>query len=285
MAGDTGPRADSKPCAASRTWTPPARSSCMPAGRWAMSTPRTTTSASSRLQEREEWLSRWAADGDMPVMMVEFGTPLYTSFHRGRRGYAKASTSEPLYTEFCAIYQGADAYRFESPAYRATLASTFEKEMLWSNWHGIARCRASTRVQPITGAVPEKHLAHLAHLGSHRRHVPMGQRPRLAARRHCDHPAGQRSLAAFQTRPARRLESGGPAQPDPLLPSRGHAAHGGGQGARRRQSGNARPGSPVRPTSWIRPITSAPAPRLPNRRCSSTTAAARQMVAHLPGGT
>ncbi|MDP3850032.1 MAG: hypothetical protein Q8Q59_05985, partial [Luteolibacter sp.] len=89
------------------------------------------------LQEREEWPSRWAADGDMPVMMVEFGTPLYTSFHRGRRGYAQASTSEPLYSEFCAIYQGADAYRLESPAYRATLASTFEKEMLWSNWHGI----------------------------------------------------------------------------------------------------------------------------------------------------
>ncbi|MDP3849125.1 MAG: glycoside hydrolase family 2 TIM barrel-domain containing protein [Luteolibacter sp.] len=89
------------------------------------------------LQEREEWLSRWAQDGDMPVMMVEFGTPLYTTFHRGRRGYGQASTSEPLYTEFCAIYQGAEAYRLESPAYRATVSSTFEKDMLWKSWHSI----------------------------------------------------------------------------------------------------------------------------------------------------
>ena len=89
------------------------------------------------LQEREEWLSSWAKDGDMPVCMVEFGTPLYTSFHRGRRGYGVACTSEPLYTEFCAIYQGAKAYRLESPTYRATLASTFDQGMLWKSWHGI----------------------------------------------------------------------------------------------------------------------------------------------------
>ncbi len=89
------------------------------------------------LQEREEWLSRWAADGDMPVMMVEFGTPLFTSFHRGRRGYAQAAASEPLYTEFCAIYQGAAAYRLESPSYRETLASTFVSNMLWSTWHSV----------------------------------------------------------------------------------------------------------------------------------------------------
>ena len=89
------------------------------------------------LQEREEWPSRWVTDGDMPLLMVEFGTPLYTSFHRGRQGYGQASTSEPLYSEFCAIYQGADAYRTETPAYRATLAATFEKEQLWRTWHPI----------------------------------------------------------------------------------------------------------------------------------------------------
>lgn len=89
------------------------------------------------LQEREEWPSRWAADGDMPVMMVEFGTPLYVTLHRGRRGYAVANTSEPLYTEFCAIYQGAEAYRLESPDYRATLASTFSSQMLWTTWHTV----------------------------------------------------------------------------------------------------------------------------------------------------
>lgn len=89
------------------------------------------------LQEREEWLSRYAAEGDMPVMMVEFGTPLYTTFHRGRRGYGQASTSEPLYSEFLAIYQGADAYRMETPAYRGLVSSTFEKEFLWKTWHSI----------------------------------------------------------------------------------------------------------------------------------------------------
>ncbi|MDZ4199252.1 MAG: beta-galactosidase, partial [Kiritimatiellia bacterium] len=89
------------------------------------------------LQEREEWLSRWVTDGDMPVLMVEFGTPLYTTFHRGRRGYQQASTSEPLYSEFCAIYQGKEAYRSETPAYRSMLASTFQKDQLWSTWHNI----------------------------------------------------------------------------------------------------------------------------------------------------
>ncbi|MBN8217268.1 MAG: beta-galactosidase [Spirochaetes bacterium] len=87
------------------------------------------------LQEREEWPSRWAATGDMPVLMVEFGTPLYTTFHRGRRGYAQANTSEPLYSEFCAIYQGAEAYRGENPAYRDLIASTYVKEFLWKTWH------------------------------------------------------------------------------------------------------------------------------------------------------
>ncbi len=93
------------------------------------------------LQEREEWLSRYAAEGDMPVMMVEFGTPLYTTFHRGRRGYGQASTSEPLYSEFLAMYQGIDAYRAETPAYRALVSSTFEKEFLWKTWHGIEAAR------------------------------------------------------------------------------------------------------------------------------------------------
>ncbi|MCK6491209.1 MAG: hypothetical protein L6R48_23405, partial [Planctomycetes bacterium] len=89
------------------------------------------------LQEREEWPSRWAADGDLPVLMVEFGTPLFTSFHRGRRGYGEAVVSEPLYTEFCAIYQGAEAYRLEGADYRTTLAATFERDQAWKSWHAI----------------------------------------------------------------------------------------------------------------------------------------------------
>ena len=89
------------------------------------------------LQEREEWPSKWAASGDMPVLMVEFGTPLYVSFHRGRSGYGIASVSEPFYSEYCAIYEGADAYRTETPADRKTLAATFEKDQLWKSWHSI----------------------------------------------------------------------------------------------------------------------------------------------------
>lgn len=89
------------------------------------------------LQEREEWLSRWATDGDMPVFMVEFGTPFFATFHRGRRGYGVAITSEPLYTEFAAIYEGAEAYGLESPAYRSALASTYDKGDLWTTWHKV----------------------------------------------------------------------------------------------------------------------------------------------------
>lgn len=93
------------------------------------------------LQEREEWPSAWAKDGDMPVLMVEFGTPLYVTMHRGRRGYGHASTSEPLYTEYAAIYQGAEAYRLESPEYRSTIASTYDKDQLWNTWHSIEIAR------------------------------------------------------------------------------------------------------------------------------------------------
>ena len=82
------------------------------------------------LQEREEWLSQWVKDGDMPVLMVEFGTPLAASFHRGRRECGMAEGSEPLYSEYCAIYEGADAYRAETPAYRKMLA-------VQQGWHHI----------------------------------------------------------------------------------------------------------------------------------------------------
>lgn len=93
------------------------------------------------LQEREEWLSRWSIDGDMPVLMVEFGTPLFSTFHRGRVSYKRAIASEPLYSEFCAIYQGPDAYRGETAAYRETLFSTYDKEQLWWSWHNIEVAR------------------------------------------------------------------------------------------------------------------------------------------------
>ena len=87
------------------------------------------------LQDREEWLSAWAAAGEMPYSAVEFGTPLNASFMRGREGWAKAQTTEPLATEFAAIYLGDEAYRHESPAYRADIARRFKKDQdyEWTN--------------------------------------------------------------------------------------------------------------------------------------------------------
>ena len=52
------------------------------------------------LQEREEWLSYWAAYGDMPFFIVEFGCPLQATYHRGRNGFRHAITSEPWAAEF-----------------------------------------------------------------------------------------------------------------------------------------------------------------------------------------
>ncbi|UCD51921.1 MAG: hypothetical protein JSW27_04645, partial [Phycisphaerales bacterium] len=60
------------------------------------------------LQEREDWLSEWAKNGEMPVSMVEFGTPMDCTFRRGRHGFTSNITSEPFLTEYAAIYFGSD---------------------------------------------------------------------------------------------------------------------------------------------------------------------------------
>lgn len=75
------------------------------------------------LQEREEWLSHWAQEGDMPYMAVEFGTPLDSSLSRSRAGGNKAGGDEILPTEYGAIYLGRDSYEMESPGLRANLAA------------------------------------------------------------------------------------------------------------------------------------------------------------------
>jgi beta-galactosidase len=85
------------------------------------------------LQEREDWLSAWAANGQMPVAMVEFGTPMDCTFRRGRHGFESNVTSEPLLTEFAAIYFGADAYSAEEPKYREYLHDLFRGGMLYSS--------------------------------------------------------------------------------------------------------------------------------------------------------
>ena len=70
------------------------------------------------LQEREEWLSRWATHGRVPWMAVEFGPPLYSSLMRGRDGYDHQGHSEPFLSEWTAVYLGKEAYQLEPANYR-----------------------------------------------------------------------------------------------------------------------------------------------------------------------
>ena len=89
------------------------------------------------LQEREEWLSNYAEKGDMPYMAVEFGLPLANpTLQRGRAGYGNSSGTEPLATEFCAIYLGPDAYRLEPDDYRSAVLTKFVPPRFWSSFHG-----------------------------------------------------------------------------------------------------------------------------------------------------
>ena len=85
------------------------------------------------LQEREDWLSEWAKSGEMPVSMVEFGTPMDCTFRRGRHGFTSNITSEPLLTEYAAIYFGNDAYTSEEPKYRQYLHDLFRSGMLYES--------------------------------------------------------------------------------------------------------------------------------------------------------
>jgi len=85
------------------------------------------------LQEREDWLSAWAENGEMPVTMTEFGTPMDCTFRRGREGFEGNITSEPLLTEYAAIYFGRDAYASEEPEYREYLHDLFRGGMLYNS--------------------------------------------------------------------------------------------------------------------------------------------------------
>jgi beta-galactosidase len=85
------------------------------------------------LQEREDWLSAWAESGEMPISMVEFGTPMDCTFRRGHHGFESNITSEPLLTEFAAIYFGNEAYRSEEPKYREYLHNLFRGGILYQS--------------------------------------------------------------------------------------------------------------------------------------------------------
>lgn len=77
------------------------------------------------LQEREEWLQSWASRSNMPYMAVEFGTPFNCTVLRGRAEFPQAIVTEPLMTEYCAVYLGEKAYRSETDQYRQEIARRY----------------------------------------------------------------------------------------------------------------------------------------------------------------
>ena len=85
------------------------------------------------LQERDDWLSEWAKSGQMPIGMCEFGTPVDCDLRRGHEGFNSNITSEPLLTEYAAIYFGTEAYSGEEPAYRQYLHNLFRSGMLYNS--------------------------------------------------------------------------------------------------------------------------------------------------------
>ncbi|HXX93735.1 MAG TPA: glycoside hydrolase family 2 TIM barrel-domain containing protein, partial [Planctomycetota bacterium] len=84
------------------------------------------------LQEREEWLSEWAKSGDLPLMCIEFGTPWSLSFLRGRWSFE--GVTEPLMTEYCAIYLGHEAYALESADYREGIRRKYRGSHQFGDW-------------------------------------------------------------------------------------------------------------------------------------------------------
>lgn len=86
------------------------------------------------LQEREEWISNWVEEADMPYMVVEFGTPLHGAMMRGRYGLLTGSKFEPLMTEYSAIYFGKKAYEIETAAYRSQIRQKFVKDQVYESW-------------------------------------------------------------------------------------------------------------------------------------------------------
>lgn len=103
------------------------------------------------LQEREEWLSQYVREGQIPFLPIEFGTPLHTTFMRGRNGFGETIQSEPLMTEFCATYLGPEAYRLESEAYRARIVSSFQGGQRYSNWQGASELDQAPAFQRLQG--------------------------------------------------------------------------------------------------------------------------------------
>lgn len=96
------------------------------------------------LQEREEWLSHWAAEGEVPFLAIEFGTPLNCSYMQGKLsgGWGSrdrgAVNSAAMLTEYAAIYFGPEAYRREEARYREAIRRSHREGFIhnYDDFHG-----------------------------------------------------------------------------------------------------------------------------------------------------
>ncbi len=99
------------------------------------------------LQEREDWLIRdnfidpqlssklyCKTCGPKPFICCEFGTPYWNAYMRGRTGAFMPSFTEPLLTEYAAIYFGPQAYNNESRAYRDSMRTKFEHDQVYTSF-------------------------------------------------------------------------------------------------------------------------------------------------------
>jgi hypothetical protein len=69
--------------------------------------------------------STYAQKGDMPLMYVEFGTPVSLSLTRSRNGFQNSMRTENLLSEFTAIYLGNEAFKLESARISQGAAPSF----------------------------------------------------------------------------------------------------------------------------------------------------------------
>jgi len=76
------------------------------------------------LQEREDHLATWAADGDMPWGAAEFGPPATMPLFRNRLRKDAVSDGIPYFTEFIADYLGDVAYESETDVFVDDVAVT-----------------------------------------------------------------------------------------------------------------------------------------------------------------
>ena len=88
------------------------------------------------LQEREEWMSHYSQFGQIPFIGIEFGTPLFCDYLRGRNGFGSNIKTEPLVSEFSAMYFGEKAYTTEPSYYRKNMVANFLKDQTYNDMTG-----------------------------------------------------------------------------------------------------------------------------------------------------